>query len=315
VLGATNRPEVLDPALLRPGRFDRRIAVQPPDKNGRVEILRIHTRSVPLSPAVDLERVAASTPGATGADLALLVNEAALFAARRDHKAVEPEDFTEAIEKIILGAERQIVMTDADRERTAYHESGHALVGMLTPGADPVRKISIIPRGQALGVTLSTPESDRYGYRRDELIARIKVALGGRAAEMVVYDEITTGAESDIQNLTQIARNMVSRWGMSDQIGPIAVEGRQDGMLLPGVEQPSPVLQQIVDDEVRRIVESAEADVESLLTQNRERLEALARALLARETLDQEDAYQIAGVGLPPPEPDPEQGTVVAPEA
>ena len=172
VLGATNRPEILDPALLRPGRFDRRIAVQPPDRNGRVEILKIHTRSVPLAPDVDLERIAASTPGATGADIALLVNEAALFAARRDHTAVEQRDFTDAIEKIILGAERQVVMTDADRERTAYHESGHALVGMLTPGADPVRKVSIIPRGQALGVTLSTPETDRFNYARDELVAQ-----------------------------------------------------------------------------------------------------------------------------------------------
>ncbi len=239
VLGATNRPEVLDPALLRPGRFDRRIAVSPPDRNGRVEILKIHTRSVPLAADVDLDRIAASTPGATGADIALLVNEAALFAARRDHAAVEQRDFTDAIEKIILGAERQVVMTDADRERTAYHESGHALVGMLTPGADPVRKISIIPRGQALGVTLATPETDRYSYARDELLARIKVALGGRAAEKVVFDELTTGAESDIQNLTQVARGMVGRWGMSDAIGPVAVtDGRQDGVLLPGTSRP-----------------------------------------------------------------------------
>ena len=163
------------------------------------------------------------------------MNEAALFAARRDHAAVEQRDFTDAIEKIILGAERQVVMTDADRERTAYHESGHALVGMLTPGADPVRKISIIPRGQALGVTLSTPESDRYNYARDELIAKIKVALGGRAAEKVVFGDLTTGAESDIQNLTQVARGMVGRWGMSDAIGAVAVtDGRQDGVLLPG---------------------------------------------------------------------------------
>ena len=192
---------------------------------------------MPLAPDVDLDRIAASTPGATGADLALIVNEAALFAARRDHAAVEQRDFTDAIEKIILGAERQVVMTDADRERTAYHESGHALVGMLTPGADPVRKISIIPRGQALGVTLSTPESDRYSYARDELIAKIKVALGGRAAEKVVFGDLTTGAESDIQNLTQIARGMVGRWGMSDAIGAIAVtDGRQDGPLLPGVD-------------------------------------------------------------------------------
>jgi cell division protease FtsH len=266
---------------------------------GRVEILKIHTRSVPLDDDVDLEQIAATTPGATGADLALLVNEAALFAARHGHQAVHQHDFTAAIEKAILGAERQIVMSDADRERTAYHESGHALVGMLTPGADPVRKISIIPRGMALGVTLSTPEADRYGYTRDELIARIKVALGGRVAENVVYGEQTTGAESDIQNLTQIARNMVGRWGMSEMIGPVAVEGRQDGFLLPGVEASSPHTQELVDEETRRIVESAERDVLDLLTQERRRLDALAQTLLERETLDQDDAYRVAGVDVP----------------
>ena len=300
VLGATNRPEVLDQALLRPGRFDRRIAVQPPDRKGRVEILRIHARSVPLAPDVDLDRIAASTPGATGADLALIVNEAALFAARRDHAAVEQRDFSDAIEKITLGAERQVVMTDADRERTAYHESGHALVGMLTPGADPVRKVSIIPRGQALGVTLATPESDRYSYRRDELLAKIKVALGGRAAEKVVFGDLTTGAESDIQNLTQIARSMVGRWGMSDAIGAVAVtDGREDRLLLPGASAASAPTQQLVDEEVRRIVEGAEEEVTELLERERKRLEALARALLERETLDQPEAYELAGVELP----------------
>jgi len=302
VLAATNRPEILDQALLRPGRFDRRIAVQPPDRPGRVEILKIHTRSVPLDAEVDVEQIAASTPGATGADLALLVNEAALFAARRDHERVEQADFTDAIEKIILGAERQVVMTHADRERTAFHESGHALVGMLTPGADPVRKISIIPRGQALGVTLSTPETDRYSYGRDELEAKIKVALGGRAAEKVVYGEITTGAESDIQNLTKIARGMVGRWGMSEAIGPLAVsDGREDGPLLPGSSPVSPVTQQLVDDETRRIVEDAEREVLELLERERPRLDALAAALLERETLDHADAYAVAGVDLPSP--------------
>jgi cell division protease FtsH len=297
VLGATNRPEVLDQALLRPGRFDRRIAVNPPDRKGRVEILKIHTRSVPLGPDLDLDRIAASTPGATGADIALFVNEAALFAARRDHTAVEQRDFTDAIEKTLLGAERQVVMTDADRERTAYHESGHALVGMLTPGADPVRKVSIIPRGQALGVTLATPETDRYSYARDDLIAKIKVALGGRAAEKVVFGDVTTGAESDIQNLTQTARGMVGRWGMSDAIGPVAVtDGRQDGMLLPGSMPASPPTLQLVDEEVRRIVEGAEHEVIQLLERDRGRLEALARALLERETLDQPEAYEVAGV-------------------
>ena len=300
VLGATNRPEILDPALLRPGRFDRRIAVNPPDQPGRVEILKIHTKDVPLADDVDLERIAASIPGSTGADIALLVNEAALTAARNDHTKVEQSDFTESIEKILLGAERQIVMTDEDRKRTAYHESGHALVGMLTPGADPVRKISIIPRGQALGVTLSTPESDRYNYRREELLAQIKVALGGRAAEKVIFDDLSTGAESDIQNLTQVARGMVGRWGMSDAIGPIAVtDGRQNGPLLPGVSPASEPTQELVDQEVRRIVDESEHDVVELLTRERDRLESLANALLERETLDQPEAYEVAGVPLP----------------
>ena len=314
VLGATNRPEVLDQALLRPGRFDRRIAVQPPDKNGRAEILRIHTRSIALSPDVDLEGVAAATPGATGADLSLIANEAALFAARRGHGSVEQRDFSDAIEKTILGTERQVVMSDEDRKRTAYHEGGHALVGMLTPGADPVRKISIIPRGQALGVTLSTPESDRYSYARGELIAKIKVALGGRAAERVVYDEVTTGAESDIQNLTQVARGMVGRWGMSEAIGPLAVaDGRADGALLPGAATPAPETQKLVDDETRRIVEQAEDEVIELLRRERARLDALAQALLEKETLEQAEAYEVAGVQHPKFEPEEEAKAVAAP--
>jgi cell division protease FtsH len=301
VLGATNRPEVLDQALLRPGRFDRRVAVQPPDRPGRLAILEIHTREVPLADDVNLDQIAASSPGATGADLALIVNEAALFAARRGHQRVAQQDLTDAIEKTILGTERAVVMSDADRERTAYHESGHALVGMLTPGADPVRKISIIPRGQALGVTLSTPEGDRYGYSRSELIAKIKVSLGGRAAEKVVYGEITTGAESDIQQLTKIARGMVGRWGMSDAIGPLALgEGREDGEMLPGGSPVSPATQQTVDEEARRIVETAEQEVIDLLERERPRLDALAYTLLQRETLDQPEAYRVAEVGPAP---------------
>jgi cell division protease FtsH len=314
VLGATNRPEVLDQALLRPGRFDRRIAVHPPDRPGRVEILKIHTRSVPLAPNVDLDAIAASTPGATGADIALIVNEAALFAARRGHPKVEQGDFTDAIEKIILGAERQVVMTDADRERTAYHESGHALVGMLTPGADPVRKISIIPRGQALGVTLSTPETDRFTYAQDELLAKIKVALGGRGAEKVVFDDLSTGAEADIQNLTQIARSMVGRWGMSNAIGAVAVaDGRQDGALLPGSAPASGQTQRLLDEEVRRIVDAAEEEVVDLLTRERGKLDALANALLKRETLDQRDAYEVADVAMPRFDPAEEARAAHAP--
>jgi cell division protease FtsH len=312
VLGATNRPEVLDPALLRPGRFDRRVTVSPPDRIGRLEILRIHTRSVPLGDSVDLEQIAASTPGMTGADLSLLVNEAALFAARREHQRVEMNDFTDAIEKIILGTERSVVMLPADRERTAYHESGHAIVGMLTPGADPVRKISIIPRGQALGVTLSTPEADRYGYEREELRGRIKVALGGRAAERVVYGEITTGAESDLQHLTQIARGMVGRWGMSEAVGPVTVAASgATSPLLPGAQEVSERTQELVDAEVRRIVEEAEIETIALIERERHRLEALARALLEKETLDQDEAYEIAGVEQPADVEGP--GTVAAP--
>ena len=211
VLAATNRPDVLDPALLRAGRFDRRVTVQAPDREGRRKIMEVHTRSIPLAPSVDLDAIAAATPGMVGADLANLANEAALLAARRGHDTVEMTDLTDSLEKIMLGSPRGILLSPADRERTAYHESGHALVGMLTPEADPVRKVSIIPRGMALGVTLSTPDSDRVSYSREDLEAKIRVALGGRVAEELVYGTISSGAESDIQQLTLIARQMV--WG------------------------------------------------------------------------------------------------------
>ena len=297
VIGATNRPDVLDQALLRPGRFDRRIAVQPPDRVGREAILKVHTRSVPLAPDVDLGGIAATTPGMVGADLANLVNEAVLLAARREHDAVTESDFTDALERIVLGAERQVMISPEDRRRTAYHEAGHAIVGMLTKGADPVRKISIIPRGLALGVTFATPDSDRFNYSEPEVVARIKVALGGRAAEEVVYDEISTGAESDIQQLTEIARQMVGRWGMSPAIGPIAVIPRDgSGPLLPGASEVSSSTQQRVDDEVRRIVDESHQQVVALLKQNRGKLDSLATALLEHETLDEEDAYAAAGV-------------------
>jgi cell division protease FtsH len=307
VLGATNRPEILDPALLRPGRFDRRVAVQPPDKNGRRKILEVHTRSMPLADDVDLDALASSTPGMVGADLANLANEAALLAARRGHEKVEMADFTDSLEKILLGAPRGIILSQEDRERTAYHESGHALVGMLTPEADPVRKVSIIPRGMALGVTLSTPDSDRVSYSREELEAKIKVALGGRAAEEVVYAKITTGAESDIENLTQIARQMIGRWGMSEKIGPVAVLPRDGtGPLLPGVSETSPQLQWLIDEEVRRLVDEGHASATRLLSDHRDQLESLARALLKAETLDAADAYEAAGVKMRAAELQPE---------
>jgi cell division protease FtsH len=299
VLGATNRPEILDPALLRPGRFDRRVAVSPPDRAGRAKILAVHTRSMPLAPDVDLDTLAATTPGMVGADLANLCNEAALLAARRNHDKVQMSDFTDSLEKILLGAPRGIVLGPEDRERTAYHESGHALVGMLTPEADPVRKVSIIPRGMALGVTLSTPDSDRVSYSREELEAKIKVSLGGRTAEEVVYDKISTGAESDIEQLTDIARQMVGRWGMSDKVGPVTVLPREgSGPLLPGASETSPQTQYLVDEEVRRIVDDAHTEVTQLLSDHRDQLDNLAHALLKAETLDAPDAYAAAGVPM-----------------
>ncbi len=309
VLGATNRPEILDPALLRPGRFDRRVVVQPPDRAGREAILRVHTRSVPLEPDVDLEAVASSTPGMVGADLANLVNEAALLAARRNHNRVTRDDFSAALERVVLGAERKVMLSEDDRKRTAYHEAGHAIVGMLTPGADPVRKVSIIPRGQSLGVTFSAPDADRFNFEQQYLIAQIKVALGGRSAEEIVFGDVTTGAESDIQHLTRIARHMVGRWGMSRAIGPIAVIP-MDGMgpLLPGASETSEETQRLVDEEVRRIVESAHNEVSELLRTHRSNLDSLVSSLLEHETLDEAEAYSAAGLprnALAKPEPVP----------
>ncbi|HUA44248.1 MAG TPA: ATP-dependent zinc metalloprotease FtsH [Solirubrobacteraceae bacterium] len=307
VLGATNRPEILDPALLRPGRFDRRVVVSPPDRAGREAILRVHTRGVPLAGDVNLGGIASATPGMVGADLENLVNEAALLAARRNHEEVNREDLTDALERIVLGAERKVMISEEDRRRTAYHEAGHAIVGMLTPGADPVRKVSIIPRGQSLGVTFSAPDADRFNFEQQHLLAQIKVALGGRSAEEIVFADITTGAESDIQHLTRIARGMVGRWGMSRAIGPIAVLP-QDGIspFLPGASETSEATQRLVDEEVRRIVESAHSEVSTLLREHRANLDALVNALLEHETLDEADAYAAAGLPRNPlAEPEP----------
>jgi cell division protease FtsH len=305
VIGATNRPDVLDQALLRPGRFDRRVAVQPPDRAGREAILKVHARGVPLAPDVDLGRIAATTPGMVGADLANLVNEAALTAARRNHQSVTQADFTDALERIVLGTERQVMMSESDRRLTAYHEGGHAVVGMLTPGADPVRKVSIIPRDRSLGVTFAAPDSDRFNYSEPELRAKIKVALGGRAAEEVVFGVASTGAESDIQQLTNLARQMVGRFGMSEAVGPIAVLPRDgEGPLFPGASDVSPETQKLVDTEVRRIVDDAHREVHALLERNRDKLDGIAAALLDHETLDEDDAYAAAGVARLPAPPD-----------
>ncbi|MEZ5293773.1 MAG: ATP-dependent zinc metalloprotease FtsH [Vicinamibacterales bacterium] len=298
VLAATNRADVLDPALLRPGRFDRQIIVHAPDQKGRLAILKVHTRGVPLGPDVDLERLAASTPGMTGADLANLVNEAALLAARRGQEAVAHRDLTDALEKVQLGTARSVVIPAAERRRTAYHEAGHALLGMLQPGADPVRKVSIVPRGRALGVTLSTPDTDRYGYDANYLRGRIVGALGGMAAEQEVFGVITSGAESDLEQVTRIARSMVGRWGMSERVGPLSVLPIEGDPRMLGV---SDTLLNAVDDEVRRITEECYAEARRLLREHRTQLDAIVTELLAHESLDEAEIYAAAGITHPEP--------------
>jgi cell division protease FtsH len=298
VIASTNRPEILDSALLRPGRFDRHVVVNAPDQRGRKAILEVHTRGVPLADDVDLQTIASTTPGMVGADLRNLINEAALTAARRDREEVTAEDFTEAFGKVLLGAERKLMLTDADKRQTAYHEAGHALIGMLTPGADPVRKISIVPRGRALGVTVQSPETDRYGFTAEYLRGRIVGLLGGRAAEELVFGQYTSGAENDLEVVTAIARQMVGRWGMSDAIGPISV------LPPPGYEGSAPMALGLLagetrerfDAEVRRIIDEAYGRALDVLREERPRLDALVAALLEQETLDEVDAYRIAGV-------------------
>ncbi len=293
VLAATNRPDVLDPALLRPGRFDRTIMVHAPDQKGRAEILRVHSRAVPLANDVNLDKLAAATPGMTGADLANLVNEAALLAARRADSTVSQRDFTDAMEKVQLGAARNLVMPPNERMRTAYHEAGHALLGMLQPGADLVRKVSIIPRGRALGVTLSTPEIDRYGYDANYLRGRIVGALGGMAAEQEVFGVVTTGAESDLEVVSRIARSMVGRWGMSERIGRVSVLPTDGNPRLEGV---SDATLHEVDQEVRRITDECYREARRVLGENREKLDAIVAGLLEHETLDEADVYAAAGL-------------------
>ncbi|MET9959704.1 ATP-dependent zinc metalloprotease FtsH [Streptomyces sp. NPDC006326] len=294
VLAATNRADVLDPALTRPGRFDRTVMVSPPDKSGREAILRIHTREIPLAAGVDLAQVARTTPGMTGAELANLANEAALLAVKRKQQTVTQADLSDALEKVQLGAERPLVMPQEERRRTAYHESGHALLGMLQPGADPVRKITIVPRGRALGVTLSTPEADRYAYTEEYLRGRIIGALGGMAAEHVVYDVITTGSENDLEQVTSLVRGMVGRWGMSERIGRLTAIP-SDAQSPYGLSA-APATLDAVDHEMRRIVDECYVEACRLLREHRPKLDALAEALLANETLDEPAAYAAAGI-------------------
>nr|WP_202429809.1 MULTISPECIES: ATP-dependent zinc metalloprotease FtsH [unclassified Streptomyces] len=294
VIAATNRADVLDPALTRPGRFDRTVVVSPPDREGREAILRIHTRGIPLAPDVDLAQVARITPGMTGADLANLANEAALLAVKRRKQDVTMPDFTGALEKVQLGAERSLVMPGEERRRTAYHESGHALLGMLQPGADPVRKITIVPRGRALGVTLSTPDADKYAYTEEYLRGRIIGALGGMAAEQLVFGVITTGAESDLEQVTNLARGMVGRWGMSARVGRLSALPN-DGQQPYGLAA-APATLDTIDEEMRRIVDECYAHALRTLQEHRAQLDALADALLESETLDEADAYHAAGI-------------------
>ncbi|GGZ78136.1 ATP-dependent zinc metalloprotease FtsH [Streptomyces subrutilus] len=294
VLAATNRADVLDPALTRPGRFDRTVVVSPPDRPGREAILRIHTRDIPLADDVDLAQVARSTPGMTGAELANLANEGALLAVKRGRPAVTRADLSDALEKVQLGAERSLVMPEEERRRTAYHESGHALLGMLQPGADPVRKITIVPRGRALGVTLSTPDADRYAYTEEYLRGRIIGALGGMAAEHTVYDVITTGSESDLEQVTGIVRGMIGRWGMSERVGRLTAVP-SDGQSPYGLSA-APATLDAVDHEMRRVVDECYEEACRLLRAHRPQLDSLAEALLAAETLDEAAAYAAAGI-------------------
>jgi cell division protease FtsH len=305
VLAATNQPDVLDRALLRPGRFDRRVVVNLPDKKGREAILKVHTRKVPLARDASLEELAASTPGFSGADLKNLVNEAALLAARRGEDEVRQKDFLDSLEKIVLGPERPLLLSREDRERIAYHESGHAILGLVVPGADPVHRVSIVPRGQALGVTYQRPQTDRYNYPEAYLRARIVGMLGGRAAEELVYGTRTTGAENDIEQATSMARNMVTRWGMSDKLGMVQLAPRQNpylgGVAGYGGEKPfSDETARVIDAEVQRIISECHDEAKRLLGLHRKALDALVQALLQRETLGEEEVLEATGLPRAP---------------
>jgi cell division protease FtsH len=303
VLAATNAPDVLDRALLRPGRFDRRVVVNLPDKVGREAILRVHVRKVALDADVKLQELAQATPGFSGADLKNLANEAALLAARREENAVHQKDFLDALEKIVLGPERPLLLSEEDRKRIAYHESGHAILGLVVAGADPVHRVSIVPRGQALGVTYQRPQTDRYNYPEAYLRARIIGMLGGRAAEEIVYGTRTTGAENDIEQATQLARNMVTRWGMSDAVGMVQLAPRENPYLRAfantGMDQPfSEQTAALVDAEVQRIIGECHAEAKRLLREHRKALDGLVAALLEKETVSEEEVLR--ATGLPP---------------
>jgi cell division protease FtsH len=301
ILAATNRPDVLDPALLRPGRFDRQIVVPAPDVKGREQILKVHIKHVPIDANVALQTIAKSTPGFSGADLANLVNEAALLAARKSKDAVDMEDFEEAKDKVLMGvARRSLILSEEEKTNTAYHEAGHALVARLTPGTDPIHKVTIIPRGRALGVTMQLPVDDRYTHTQVYLLNTLAVLLGGRASEEIALNHMTTGAGNDIERATDIARRMVTEWGMSERLGPLTF-GKKDEQIFLGREiakhkDYSEKTAEEIDDEVKRMVTEAYGRAKKLLTENRDKLELLARALLERETLNAPEIDRIIGM-------------------
>ncbi|WP_258868992.1 ATP-dependent zinc metalloprotease FtsH [Alkalilimnicola ehrlichii] len=292
VLAATNRPDVLDPALMRPGRFDRKITLDQPHKKAREAILRVHTRRIPLADNVDLSKLATRTIGFSGADLENLANEAALLAGRQRNQQVSMEHFDNARDKIVLGAEREGSLSETDKRVVAYHESGHALISALLPNTDPLDKVTILPRGRALGVTEQTPEEERYNVRYSYLRDRIAVMLGGRAAERLIFNETSTGAESDLEQATALARRMVSRWGMNKRLGPVAFRRGEDHVFLGReINQPpdfSEHTARMIDEEIVRLLGEIDEQVANLLQEHRAKLEALAQALLAHETLDAE---------------------------
>jgi cell division protease FtsH len=314
VIAATNRPDVLDPALLRPGRFDRQVVVPLPDVRGREQILGVHVSKVPMAEDVNTKTLARGTPGFSGADLANLVNEAALFAARRNKRVVDQQDFEDAKDKIMMGAERKsMVMSEEDKRMTAYHEAGHTIVGLLVPGHDPVHKVSIIPRGGALGVTMFLPEEDRYSYTKETLNSNIASLFGGRLAEEMIYgnEKVTTGAQNDIQRATDIARNMVTKWGLSDRMGPLAYREEDENSMFPSQKPISDETAQAIDEEVRRIIDDNYREAKRLLTEHIDKLHAMAEALVKYETIDRNQIDDVMN-GRPPREPedwdDPQPG-------
>ena len=303
IVAATNRPDVLDPALLRPGRFDRQVVVPRPDIDGRVKILEVHMKKVPLAPDVDGRVIARGTPGFSGADLANLVNEAALLAARRGKRLVAMQEFEDAKDKVMMGTERKsMVMTEDEKKMTAYHEAGHAIVSIHEAASDPIHKATIIPRGRALGMVMRLPERDNYSYHRDKMHANLSVSMGGRVAEELIfgYDKVSSGASSDIQYATSLARDMVTQWGMSDAMGPLQYEERQDGYLGYGMSQRSAMSDETarkIDAEIRKLVEGGHQRATELLTTHNDQLHLLANALLEFETLSGDEINQLLETG------------------